>query len=277
MGNEAKQRFVDLVVDEVSLVDSPANEQMFAVIKNLTKEIDEMGSETKTNVENTDVEKISVDVEKSNDIAVAKAMEQVTNMISNISKAVGSINPQNSKTSEKESEEKESPNVEKNKDEAVKKESKEKESKSTSETQTDVEKNEDEEATEKALTALFSAVEKAKRFTPKREAAFKAALSALTNLAKELGMMEIPVGASPSTSTPKGTQFGASSISTSKALKEMAAKIETAIEEIQSTQKNIGERIESIEKAKRPSNSVSGDGGTDSEVPVTKNFWAGVL
>jgi len=284
MSNEAKQRFVELEVGEVSIVDSPANEKEFAVIKNLNEEVGDMADDNvKKSMDEAiegeaqqDVpEKVSVEVDKATDEAVAKAMGQVTEMISNISKAVGAATEKGGESEAK--------------SEGVEKSEKQDGEESTeatgdAEVQKDTENADAQEASEdvsedsveKTLTALAQAVEKAKRFTPKREAALKVALAQLATLAKELGMTEIPVGASPPVSTPKGAMFGASSTGVSKALEELTGKLNEALAGVQETTKRLTERVEKVEGTRMPSKSVDDEGGTDMQ-KTEKSFWAGVL
>jgi len=288
MGNKAKQRFVELDVNEVSLVDNGANEQEFVVIKNLTTE--EVGEMADDNVKknageenaqkDTSPERVPVEVQKSNDAAIVAAMEQVSAMIGNISKVAESASNAGEKS------------VEKSADGDVEEKPTEKaegtEAK-PAEGDQEVQKDDNAEAdaaeadaadteadVEKTLGALALAVEKAKRFTPKREKAFKAALEALTGLAKELGMMEIAVGASPPVSTPKGAMYGASSVPIAKALEELTGKIEAVVSGVQETTKSLGERVEKIEDTRMPSKSVEGEGGTDTQ-KTEKSFWSGIL
>jgi hypothetical protein len=72
-----KRRFLDLQVDEVSVVDSPANESEFLVAKNL-EEV-EMG---KANEAVDDVERVSVEASGGDD--VAKALQHVSEIVDNI-------------------------------------------------------------------------------------------------------------------------------------------------------------------------------------------------
>lgn len=90
MPKQAQQRFVDLAVGEVSLVDSPANERVFNVVKSLNQENGDM-ADTTTDVNKNDaqVETVPVDVAKATNEAVEKAMSQVTALVEGISKAVG--------------------------------------------------------------------------------------------------------------------------------------------------------------------------------------------
>jgi hypothetical protein len=104
MPRKAQRRFVELSVGEVSLVDSPANEQEFIVIKRLDQEDGDM-ADTNTAVVKTEagqapaeasttdvqkgneVEKVPVEVNKAATEAVEKAMAQVTELVENIAKA----------------------------------------------------------------------------------------------------------------------------------------------------------------------------------------------
>jgi hypothetical protein len=265
MPNTPKRRFLELSVDEVSIVDSPANEEHFIVIKNL-QEVNMSGEKneevTQDVVKNDDAqqnpEKISVEVDKATDEAVAKAMEQVADLINNISKSFDNVGEKADG------------------DEQVSKKKEEEEEKTKAEVQTDenVEKADD-NIREVATDAVYEAIEKAKRFTPKREAALKAAIETLNKLAKELSMQEIPVGSSPSTSTPSGAMFGSSSIT--KSMDEFITKLSQGMEKIVETTKGLSDRMEKIEKMATPSKSVEGDGETDSKVEKNQNFWKGVI
>jgi hypothetical protein len=90
--NKAKQRFIDLAVAEVSVVDTPANEVEFLVLKRL-EEDDEMpdaeNKPTETPVADKSPEVITVDANKAASEAVEKAMAQVTSLVEGIAKAAG--------------------------------------------------------------------------------------------------------------------------------------------------------------------------------------------
>lgn len=272
MPNTPKRRFLDLSVEEVSIVDSPANEQMFVVIKNLneevnsmpgTKEVEKNAADVVKSDENQEPTKVAVEANPATDEAVAKAMAQVTNLIENISK---SFNQETVKDVETKSSDSKS-DVSKNEEKPG--ESEEAETKKNEESASDFA---DEDST---LAMLSSAIEKAKGFTPKRQAAFKAAVQALNNLAKELGMQEIPVGSFPATSTPSGTMFGASSIT--KSLEEYTGTITKALGDLAEVTKGLNARIEKVEKMSVPSKSVENEGGTDSNVTKSESIWKGVI
>ena len=70
--NEEKRRFTDLRVDEVSLVDSPANEEEFAIIKrqqeeNMATEVKEEINKAKEKDEKAEVEGEDVKKKKKDD------------------------------------------------------------------------------------------------------------------------------------------------------------------------------------------------------------------
>jgi hypothetical protein len=265
MGNKPKQRFIELEVGEVSIVDRPANECEFVVIKNLDKEVGTMINEDvkKDANENdgvqTSPEMVAVEIAKSTDEAVAKAMEQVTTLISDISKAVGAKSAVTDTPPEKRNDAVAAPTEVPAQKETVNEEPNDAETEKSFET---------------ALGALSMIIEKAKRFTPKREATLKEALEKLASLAKELGMEDVPVGESPNVTPPAGATYGASSIA--KAIEGIKAQFETMVTEVQQTTKSLGDRLEKIEKVRMPSNSVENAGGTDTQ-ETKKSFWSGIL
>lgn len=81
MARQAKQRFVSLDVGEVSLVDSPANEREFAVVKSLNQEDIEMADKTEVTKSDDTVENVSLEVAKATSEAVEKAMAQVGEVV----------------------------------------------------------------------------------------------------------------------------------------------------------------------------------------------------
>lgn len=105
MGIEAKREFMDLEVNELSVVDSPANEEEFIVIKCKHQEGQDMadkkeevtkdagkpvaeGSATPDD-NGVKVEKVAVDVEKAENDAVVEAMSKVQKTVEGIAKQLG--------------------------------------------------------------------------------------------------------------------------------------------------------------------------------------------
>lgn len=105
MPRQATQRFLDLAVGEVSLVDSPANEQVFNVVKSLNQEDGDMADAANTEVTkgntggDSNVETVSVEVAKATNEAVEKAMAQVTQLVENIAKAATPGDPEDTDVS----------------------------------------------------------------------------------------------------------------------------------------------------------------------------------
>lgn len=105
MGNTLLQKFIDLNVDEVSLVDAPANEQPFIVIKSLNQEekmadkkgkktdevaakdvVDETTAVDKKEVEKSTTENVTEETAEDTAGVVEKAMDKVVALVENISK-----------------------------------------------------------------------------------------------------------------------------------------------------------------------------------------------
>lgn len=136
-----------------------------------------------------------------------------------------------------------------------------------------------------ATPVTLEMLQKAAVFTPERVAALQSAFETL-----KMVIEAISPGQSPATRTPSTTQFGASGV------RELANPImiptvkneggdePEGIIQLAQTLKSIGDtlqildgRVQAIEKARPPSNSVEGDGGTDSTQQTQKSLWAGVL
>lgn len=89
----ATRRFLDLQVHEVSLVDTPANEQAFIVAKRHDQDAQEDNDMTQAATQaatgGDDAARVSVDVSKAENEAVQAAMTQVTSLVDGIAKAAG--------------------------------------------------------------------------------------------------------------------------------------------------------------------------------------------
>lgn len=102
--HQAKQRFLDLDVEEISVVDKPAIEVEFLVTKRMEEssmeiqDQDATVTETEKNTDGAGV--VPVDAPASNeDAAVNKALENVAQMVENIAKAAG-VKPAEEETKE---------------------------------------------------------------------------------------------------------------------------------------------------------------------------------
>lgn len=268
MSNEAKQRFLELSVDEVSVVDSPANESDFVVIKSLNthKEVGEMANKQNVNKDASQVaEQVPVEVEAPDTDAVSKALTQVTDLVANIAKATGAA------PAAPEIETPAAPG-----DGTSKQSTEKSESAPADDAQPAMDEDMLNEAVSKAVEGVFQGLQKARTFTPKREEALKAAIEQLNDLAKELGMTKIPVGQSPPVSTPSGASFGASGV---QQLTKALEGVQSVVQSMQDAAKSLGDRLEAVEKTRNPSVAAPSDSndGDDDEVSTEKSLWKGVL
>jgi len=128
-----------------------------------------------------------------------------------------------------------------------------------------------EQQTLKALEGLEAAIQKAKRFTPAREAALKQALETLKALYED--MKAVPQGASPATTVPGNTSFGSSGVQAlTKSIEQLTQTVSKSVE----GQAELAQRVEAIEKSRTPSQSIEDEGGTETQ-ETKKSFWSGVL
>lgn len=90
MHNEEKQRFLDLDVVEVSLVDNPANEMEILVMKRQTEtdkqEEDIMNTETTNNIEIQKNDEVAEAVSTGQE-TITKALSNVASIVENVTKA----------------------------------------------------------------------------------------------------------------------------------------------------------------------------------------------
>lgn len=307
---QPKQRFVDLSVGEVSLVDSPANEQEFIVVKRLNQEDGDMADENREvtkgqpdgeNISDEPVTKGAeqVPVEVASTEAVEKAMAQVTQLVESIAKAVNASEPAETSaevdTEKADTEKGGWPKMRKQFEAELKSAGIEGDAATKAMARFDkafmpfkpggatkpplkkAEKSVDtDETVQKMLEVLGMSVQKAKAFTPKREEALKAAVETLQELMKELTMQSIPTGGSPSTTVPTSPMYGpATTMALTKSIEGLQEILTAKLDEVQSVAKGLTERVEAIEKVATPSKSVEGDGGTDTK--TQKSFWSGVL
>jgi hypothetical protein len=301
------------------LVDSPANEEEFVVIKRLNEEEENiMGDVNVTNAEpatgegsveknegkQEGAEKVTVEVAKASSEAVATAMAQVTTLVEGIAKAAG-VGESSDAESEGESDVEKAAaparklfkaQLEKAgvKGDALikamadfdkagfpfgkepdKKDVKKSEGE-TADADTEKAADADEDAVSKSLDMLGDAIQKAKTFTPKRQEAIKSAIETLSKLLAD--MTKVPTGGSPSTSTPSNASFGASGVvALTKGLETLVETIKTQLGDLSEVTKGLGDRVGAIEKARTPSTSVEGEGGTDTKTEKKGDLWSGVL
>lgn len=296
---DAKRRFLALKVDEVSLVDSPANEQEFIVIKRLaTEETTTMGAAAiqqpapagapaaaEANVAKvaegqtttTNPEAVPVQVEKAADETSAKVLAQVEKLTEMIAKGFAPSAPvesdvekANKKAKAKEEMQKKLEGaglkgvaLEKAVDAALAAEEA-----PTAKAAEPAEGAADEgEAVSKTLEALAEVIQKAKTFTPKREKAMKTLMEDLQKLLSDMS-------SAPATQAPASIVPGSGLSDIKKALEEVVA---TMKEHVTTTTKALAERVESIEKTRNPSQSVEPAAAPAKTTETKKSLWSGVL
>ncbi len=297
MPNEAKQRFVDLTVNEISVVDTPANEVEFLVLKRAedaeSQEEENMGTQN-TAPADKDTSKGSgaVVVPVSGEVAeggdVSKALAQVADIVKSITGALG-IKPEATEvpaekaiatprdtfkaTLEKSgvaeadvakaltAYDAANPPAEAKTEKAAEKPAEPAKAETTPAMV--------QEMVTKSLADLFSDVSKGKKMTPKREEQMKSALTTLTSLLEDM---------TSAAATPAADDVSGGMTSLTKSIQELAGKVTTALGGIQETTKKLEERVEGVEKARLPSTSLSDDETADGAAkPVEKSLWSGVL
>ncbi len=288
-----EHEYTDLTVEELSVVDRPANQKEFAVIKCVDSDTEQKGVEpmadqvAKSTKEAANVEVVPVEVAKSDDDT---AMEQALENLDTISKSIAALTAKvegeeeggdETETEAEKAKTKETPatifaNALKTtgvKGEAFKAAMKKYEkvcacgsaTVQKTETKTETEGAETEgEGDNDFMGNLAAAVTKAKVLTPKRLAALKALQE---QLAKMIGEMEgIPHSKSPKTKVPKDTKFGASGLSA----------ITKSLETVSAAMKTLTDRITKIEDVRQGSKGL-GENGTVTTKKVDGNLWKGVL
>lgn len=294
MPNEAKQRFLDLVVGEISIVDTPANEVEFLVVKRLTE--GEMATEQQTTAkaaENTGAEVVNLQADGEGD-NVAKALEQVNTLVQTIAKSIkdaaapapaapaapaaaAPAAPAADVEKAKKGKQRDmyKAQLEKAgvKDKDLEKAMSEYDGAEPAEQPTTKAAEpapapavDTEEATaQKALELLGVAIAKAKTFTPKRQDALKAAVEQLQTLMAELA----PAPAAGQ--TPAADIGNSGLVALTKAIGDLTKTVTESIE----TTKALGERVTKVEQT-REAPTALGNEGTDTQ-ETKKSFWHGVL
>lgn len=289
---QPKRRFLELKVDEVSLVDLPANEKDFVVVKSQQEE-QTMSETTETN--NPKTERVAVEVPDSGDPAVAKALEHVQNIVESITKSLApaakpaetvetdaekaakggkkkagySMNDMVKAILPKASDDEIAKHVD-----ALKKAGFDFDAAAAG-----VAKSAEEPAApavppvtqEGVLAAFFESVAKAKSFTPERVAALKQMVELLQKM-----LAEVAPGASPATNTP-----GLKVAPDSGIQDLLGEKVTKALEKLGET---LGERIGKIETEvsaiKNATPAPAGGEPPGNATESTKksgNMWKGVL
>ncbi len=280
-----KHEYTELTVEELSVVDRPANQKEFAVIKCVEDDTQKEGVEPmaeqevgKTaNDEAASVERVPVEVAKNDDDS---AMGQVMDQLDTITKSIATLGAQ------VESEEAEETDVEKAaketpttvfaaalkasgaKPEAIQAAVKKYEKvcacgvAPVAKAEAD---DDDADDGDEFMGNLAAAVTKAKVLTPKRLAALKALYE---QLGKMVGEMEgIPHSKSPKTKVPKNASFGSSGLS----------PIMKGLEAVTKSVGDLGARIETIEKTRQGTKTLADSGTVTPTQKADGNFWNGAI
>lgn len=247
-----EHEYTELEVNEISIVDLPANMKNFAVIKS-TNDSAQKGDKVSKNAEGKDAEV------KKDDDDISKFMEsveQLSDLVKGVGEQVKEANEKidAQKSNDKELDEKE---VKKEKVQVVESEKEEPEIKDANFDETSFVEN------------LGSIVLKAKAFTPKRIEKLKEMYSLMTKVMEDLEI--IPSGQSPKNKLPGNAKFGQTGLAP---IMKAVEKISCEVSKIVETQKALSEKVERIEKARRPSTSL----GDDNVVTKKNNdFWSGTV
>jgi hypothetical protein len=137
---------------------------------------------------------------------------------------------------------------------------------------------------ENVMDVVASAVSKAKQFTPDRIEKLKAAQEIL-----KLLIDSVEQGTNPGVSTPSGTSFGASGVkdltkpSETPTIKSADPEVVAALTNITTVLKALTDKVATIEaetasikKARPSSESLEGEGGTETKTQKS-SMWGGVL
>lgn len=269
------RRFVKLNIEEISLVDAPANEQEFAVIKAKNLEVKEMAKakeeKVEEKIEEGSPEKVETEEKTTDDEKVQKAMDKVVGLVESL---VEKAAKKPGKMPTEEVEEEKGCGGGKVKKEEVKKEANEEEEKAAS-SEEDEEKQKKTPVKKQAeegsvLDVLFQEISKAKRFTPKRQEALQELSQKLNDLMADIGGEKMETEQTPEEPAEVTEE------TVQKSVKETEEKVAKSLSGLLEITKNLSTRIEEIEKARQPSKVVQG--GTDGkETGVEKGFWGSVF
>ena len=244
--NKEKQRLLKINVEEVSVVDSPAIEEEFVIIKRLQEDkmADKKVEKKTEGIEEDKIEKVEVEVPD----AVEAVMKKVSELMDDVKKA-------SKEEVEKEEDTEATP---KEKVETLPKEEAPAKEEEKKEEEEDVEKKQDD-----ILKSIEECISKARRFTPQREEQLKTSINSLQTLLEDISP-ESPEAEETSVEKKKGED------KYSKLLKGLETMIDSFTE--------INKRVETIEKRRQPTTSVEEDSTTDkTNEKVEKNLWSGVL
>jgi hypothetical protein len=295
MPKQAKRRFVGLDTQEVSLVDTPANEVDFLVIKN--QEGLSMGATAAKKA----TEAVELEVAEGGDANVAKAMAHVNDIVTKITGLVSvesvleeaGLDPKTTKllvTKLKKAfpfpPKKPGKGQADDGDEDDGKKTKTKKAKAA---QSKADDELDALLADEPLTmaGLATAVQKAAAFTPQRIKALQSAQEILKLVLEAVGTP----GTSPNANTPAVESHGNPSsvddltkpskkptmTGTLKSADGEEGEVVSLLKSLATAVGGLVTRVEKIEKVRVDSNSAENDGGTETSTKKSGSIWSGVL
>jgi hypothetical protein len=294
---DAKQRFIDLSVHEVSLVDTPANEVEFLVLKRLESTEETMTTESQEAAdkgnEGGNTQPVVVDSQKRAEGASAD-LNKVVSLIENIAKELGATPEQKADAEQLAGDaevEKAMPGAGAKRKafradlqksgvagDALKSAmaafdkclsmGTEVEQKKATEPEKPAAKEEKPVAKSagevaESITAEDIAAIKAKTITPARAETLKGIIEQLSK------MLPSEAPASSEGSLPMADL--------TKALTEALAPISKTLNEVVETSKKLETRVETVEKARAPSTTLPEGEGTEKVEKAKKSFWSGAI
>lgn len=298
MSRDPKRRFLKLEVDELSVVDVPANEVEFLVAKSMDLEENMAGqSDAPANIDRVPVEHPV----EGDEAEVAKALKHVNDIVNTITQAFvnksaeapAAETPAAEAATEEDDVTKSLKGMLKTiglegkaADEAIDKLKKAgfdpkkgipsfaKTTKATTE-----EPPVEEASTPLTIDGLTEAIAKAAVFTPGRVEKLKEAMETLKML-----LEAVAPNTSPKTKTPGNASLGASGVNSLSSgapepvvkAAELTAILEKALQPFTEKLEGVVKEVETIKSARPPSNSLESDDNATS-TPTAKSIWSGVL
>jgi hypothetical protein len=272
VANDARREFVDLDVEEVSIVDKAANEEEFVVIKSLNQEESDMAEEKEKVIKTEDAnaessadgqtqvddkaESVPVEVAKSNDEAIAQAAQKVVDLVSSI---VTKNDDAGSEAGEPEAEE---TTTEKSEDEPAAEETPAPEGDTTTEETTK------QFGADEVLDTIQEAIAKAKGLTPENT-------GALATIAKDLQGIVDKLTASTPVKTEKAAEDAPPATDFAPILKGITELADLVKDSVKVT-KGLADRVDAIENT-RAAPTSEGAEATDTEEKTEKSFWGSIL
>jgi hypothetical protein len=296
---DAKQRFIDLSVHEVSLVDTPANEVEFLVLKRLESTEETMTTESQEAAgkgnEGGDTQPVVVESQKRATDGASADLNKVVSLIENIAKELGATPEQKADAAQVAGDaevEKAMPGAGAKRKafradlqksgvsgDALKSAmaafdkclamGTEVEQKKATEPPKPAAKEDDKPVAKSAgevaesITAEDIEAIKAKTITPARAETLKGIIEQLSKL--------LPSEA------PAAGDGALPMADLTKALSEALAPISKQLTDVIETSKKLESRVETVEKARAPSTTLPEGEGTEKVEKAKKSFWSGAI